>query len=244
MNNIIGQKFNRLTVLEKTLNKRGTSYLYNCICDCGNYTMATSTELKSGHKKSCGCLHTEQRHNLGCSKKVNLIGQTFGELKVLEECLERKYERVQWKCQCSCGKILIVTSKDLIENRKTHCGCKYVGSKGEEKIKNILLENNISFQTEYIFNDFISPEGRHYRFDFYLPEYNCLIEYDGKQHYIYDKGYGSDIKNIQHRDSIKNQYCIENNLLLIRIPYTHYNDLKIADLLPNTSQFLINNKGG
>ena len=55
-NNYIGEKFNRLTVLEKSSLKSGTSYLWLCKCDCGNETYATLASLRSGHKKSCGCL--------------------------------------------------------------------------------------------------------------------------------------------------------------------------------------------
>ena len=57
---IIGEKFNKLTVLDKTdkRTKEG-SIIYKCKCECGNITFATSRDLKSGHKKSCGCIKTK-----------------------------------------------------------------------------------------------------------------------------------------------------------------------------------------
>ena len=65
-------------------------------------------------------------------------------------------------------------------------------------------------------------------FDFYLPEHNTLIEYDGKQHFKiieYFDGRSWFMKR-NHRDKLKNKYCIDNNIKLIRIPYTDYNDVE------------------
>ena len=61
LNNITGQKFNRLTALQPT-NFRNTngSVFWDCICDCGNMAKVTTSSLRSGHTKSCGCLHIEQ----------------------------------------------------------------------------------------------------------------------------------------------------------------------------------------
>ena len=63
-------------------------------------------------------------------------------------------------------------------------------------------------------------------FDFYLPEYNVLIEYDGKQHFEPVNFYGcpdeSAIKNyndLKINDKIKNDYCENHNITLIRISY-------------------------
>lgn len=53
--NIIGQKFNSLTVIESTNQRQSEKILYKCLCDCGQYTFATKTDLQSGHIKSCGC---------------------------------------------------------------------------------------------------------------------------------------------------------------------------------------------
>lgn len=80
------------------------------------------------------------------------------------------------------------------------------------------------------------------RFDFYLPDYNTLIEYDGSQHYhtgtgIFDSP--EKIQQIQKRDQIKNKFAQDNNITLIRIPYTHFDKINIEDLLPETSHFIV-----
>ena len=68
------------------------------------------------------------------------------------------------------------------------CGCT-IESKGEMKIKNILNENNIQYIQEKRFSDCIFKDtNKIARFDFYLPEHNCIIEYDGIQHFKQGSG--------------------------------------------------------
>ena len=63
----------------------------------------------------------------------------------------------------------------------------------------------------------------HLIFDFYLPETNAIIEYDGEFHYRDVHG-GLEIQKI--RDSIKNEYCYKNNIKLIRIPFYKFNEIE------------------
>jgi hypothetical protein len=60
---------------------------------------------------------------------------------------------------------------------------------------------------------------RRLRFDFYLPEQNTLIEYDGEQHFVQRGKFGSKFDSLQQNDIIKNDYCNDNNIKLIRIHY-------------------------
>ena len=75
-------------------------------------------------------------------------------------------------------------------------------------------------------------------FDF-LIENTYLIEYDGEQHYF---GWSYDIEDLkiqQQRDEYKNQWCKDNNIPLIRIPYTKLDTLCIEDLMLETTQFRV-----
>ena len=79
------------------------------------------------------------------------------------------------------------------------------------------------------------------KFDFYVNN-QYLIEFDGEQHFTHhNSGWSNEnnLKNIQQRDNIKNQWCRDNNIPLIRIPYWHLKDLCIEDLLLKTSKFRI-----
>jgi len=59
MDNLIGKRFGKLIVLEKTNKKYQYNNYYLCKCDCGNLKIVLDKLLKSGHTKSCGCLHKE-----------------------------------------------------------------------------------------------------------------------------------------------------------------------------------------
>ena len=54
---LTGQKFHRLQVVQKSEQQsKADAVLWDCICDCGSKTTATTAQLRSGHKKSCGCI--------------------------------------------------------------------------------------------------------------------------------------------------------------------------------------------
>jgi len=93
-------------------------------------------------------------------------------------------------------------------------------SKGELLITEYLQNNKINFIPQYQFER--CRNKRILSFDFYLPETNTCIEFDGKQHYK-PFGFGENsqekFQRTQINDSIKTQYCIDNNIKLIRIPY-------------------------
>ena len=59
-NNLIGQKFGRLLVIKKMDNNKWGSCRWLCVCDCGKEKIIRDSHLKSGHTKSCGCLHKEK----------------------------------------------------------------------------------------------------------------------------------------------------------------------------------------
>jgi very-short-patch-repair endonuclease len=92
-------------------------------------------------------------------------------------------------------------------------------SKGEIEISKYLINNGIEFQYQKVFND--CEHKRKLRFDFYLPQYNTCVEYDGKQHFIANEYFGGtkSLESQKERDIVKNKYCKDNNIILIRIKY-------------------------
>ncbi len=114
---------------------------------------------------------------------------------------------------------------------KNNQGCPVCNeSKGEKIIRYHLEKNNIEFKQEYRFSDC------KYRiplpFDFYIPKHNLCIEFDGEQHYkAYDHFGGEEkLRLTQKRDKIKNDYCRDNGLNLLRIPYWNIDSIeKILD---------------
>lgn len=234
---LINQKFNLLTVIkDSTKRNAGGSILWECQCDCGNITYASSTDLKSGHKKSCGCLQRKQAQELGYKNLIDLTGQRFGNLVVLEKNKSEKTSngstKVYWKCLCDCGNQCIVAGQSLKSGNTQSCGC--IKSFGEQKISKMLSNANISYEREKIFKN--CP----YRFDFFVDN-KYIIEYDGKQHFQ-NSQWGQTIttyQEAQQRDMNKNLWCQKNNIPIIRIPYTQFLYLTIKDLLLETSPFII-----
>ena len=119
-------------------------------------------------------------------------------------------------------------SFSCFKNRNQRCPiCKE--SKGEKRIEKWLLENNILNISQYKFDD--CKFKRELPFDFYLPQYNICIEYDGELHYVIKEHFGGLDKFIDTkiRDTIKTEYCKKNNINLIRIPYWEFD--KIEEIL-------------
>lgn len=176
--------------------------------------------------------------NSSCKETKNLVGQKFGRLSVIELLSDsNKFKRRQYICRCDCGNEIIVPSSSLTTKHTSSCGC--LNSYYNSYIDNYLTKEKIEHQNE--FTVYIS--NRKYRFDFYLPNYNLFIEYDGQQHFMPARYYGNNLeKNIelfqqtQMSDKIKNQYCKENNINLLRIPY--FMSKNIEDIISNHLQRL------
>lgn len=98
-------------------------------------------------------------------------------------------------------------------------------SNGENRIKSYLENNGILFNRNYIFDDCKNKRGL--RFDFYLHELNTIIEYDGEHHFIENKYFGiGNLEYVRKNDEIKNQYCLNKNIRLIRIPYCDFDKIE------------------
>lgn len=139
MNSIIGLKFSKLTVIEKSdLRSVAGAIKYKCKCSCGNITYATKTELESGHKKSCGC-YRESKVSKG------IIGEKFGYLTVLEHVNTDKKGRAYYLCKCNCGNKITVRSDCLKNKNNQSCGCKQKENAKVQSSKIIVNDTNIAF---------------------------------------------------------------------------------------------------
>jgi very-short-patch-repair endonuclease len=96
------------------------------------------------------------------------------------------------------------------------CNLCITKSRGEISIINFLEEYKIKYIREKTFNT-----SKRFRFDFYLEDENTCIEYDGKHHFQPIKYFGGieTFEKIKENDKIKNEYCVENKINLIRISY-------------------------
>ena len=132
------------------------------------------------------------------------------------------------KIRCSCGNVY-KTSLVCYESGTNRCPtCAKSESRGEFIIRKYLEKINIEFVPQYKFDD--CRDLRPLPFDFYLPSYNLIIEFDGLHHFM--PVYGQEqFEYTQRHDQMKNAYCLDNGIDLLRIPYWESNH--ISDILNN-----------
>ena len=160
MEDIIGKKFNALTVIahvpryqkrEKSTGKFQWVGGWECLCDCGNKITVLKIRLTSQKTKSCGCLSK--------NKTPDLLGKTFGRLTVLEKV--SKEEGLFWKCVCTCGETRYLRAYKLTSGASVSCGCSKREYKPSEKRKEnqkkaFLLQREKTFERIL---DFIKDKG-------------------------------------------------------------------------------------
>ena len=169
-----------------------------------------------------------------CPVCSNCIKLTIEQMQIIAskrngKCLSTEYINSHSKLLWMCEKEHQWMAKPyLIKNSKHWCPfCNE--SKGEICVVDFLMENKILFERQKTFKD-CKGIKQQLPFDFYLSNYNILIEYDGLQHFEPVNFNGcSDEKAlethiaIKRTDEIKNNYCLANNINLIRISYKEKN---------------------
>lgn len=137
------------------------------------------------------------------------------------------YENAHTKVKIICDKHGVFEVKP--NNHMNGNGCvSCQESKGEVKVEEYLKNNNFVYNKEHRFDE---CRGRKQLlpFDFYLPEDNVCIEYDGEFHYapiIKTKSRYKRFDVSKINDTIKNEFCINNNIRLIRIPYWEFDNIE------------------
>lgn len=223
------------------------------ICKEKGYTALTHyTGAYDKVKIDFGCGHkiNEVRPNCIINKDRGCPWCSNNSAQQAEEKLRQEIEKIGYKIS---GEYKNSTSKIEFECDKGHryistysvfrqgCRCpKCKRSKGEEDIASVLEKFDIKFTEQYKFEDcrVINPLP----FDFYIFEFNLCIEYDGLQHYepvAYWKKEDSDYKRLlaqkiaeerlretKRRDKIKTDYCKNNGINLIRIPYWEFDNIE------------------
>ena len=135
MKDITGQRNGRLVAVKPLYKDKHGAWHWECKCDCGNTSVVCIGNFKPNKIRSCGCLISEnaqkqikniQKLRTNYVKKVDsLVGQSFGCLKVID-LPETSESFNYYECECVCGKHIIVNRKDLINGKKTSCGCQIV----------------------------------------------------------------------------------------------------------------------
>ncbi len=169
----------------------------------------------------CGTEKAHQKTRLGADEFIkrakNVHGNKFG------------YDNLNYTSLRDYVTITCPKHGDFKQNAQNHLygfGCpKCSQSRGEKIVGDILKQNNINYERQkrfkMCFN--IGPSGKCTRLpmDFYLPEFNAVVEYDGIQHFQPIETFGGEkaFQTLKIRDEIKNTYCRENGIKMIRVSY-------------------------
>lgn len=205
----------------------------------GNVGMAVRFICKNCHKINEQIVANLMRNGCHCNctfcsgQKLNKDHDIYR--MELEEKYPNKFEllsnyenaRTNIRVRClDCGFIRNVKPNSLLNGGYCpKCGIRK--SKGETIICNWLKEHNIIFETQKYFQEWDC--GLHY-FDFYVPEFNFVIEFHGIQHYEYNnffhKDYDTFIYN-KGKDAIKKENALKNNLNYLSIKYNLIDDIPL-----------------
>lgn len=199
---------------DKGIQSISLTKFYDAKQGCKYCAIEKNAEIRSIDKDEC--------EKITISKGLNYI----------DSYVENGRTLIQFTCDKHIDKGLQYFS--ITQMRKTRCGCKYCNMSkytNEEKIDSLLKSWNISFERQRSFYE--CRDKNALPFDFYIPEYNTLIEYQGEQHYkIIQRGSMSEddaLENlalIQKHDKIKRDYCKINKINYIEIPYWENDDIE------------------
>ena len=186
-----------------------TPILHKCKIDGFEWYAAPNSVLSGRGCPKCG----------GSMKKtheeyVSLVSFINSDIEVIGTYINDK-TKILHKCKID-GFEWFAAPNNILHGH----GCpKCNKSRGEKDIALWLSNHAVRYEQQKAFDD--CKDIKPLPFDFYLPDYNYCIEYDGEQHYRpidYFGGEDSFKKTVMH-DNIKNDYCKNNDIKLLRIPY-------------------------
>ena len=217
--------------------------------------------ISLGHLQSgrgcfyCGHENTGKSHRIIDTKLDSDCEELCKRKSFIYKGFERKNKRIYINYICPNHKIIGIQSMTKGNmNRENIIGCphcldnkKYKFSKGEKKIAEILNSINIQNIRQFTFDN--CRDINLLPFDFYLPIENKCIEFDGRHHFepVTFNGISKEEAIINHKntikhDKIKNEFCKNNNIELLRIPYYEYNliENKILTFLRKENNIIVN----
>jgi hypothetical protein len=231
--------------IKESIKVHGNKYNYDDVNYKGNKIKVLIKCKKHNHIfKQTPNHHLRGQKCLYCAKEESAEKISSKKREIFEERAKKihgdiykyieKYKGCNKKINIFCTKCNTIfkqtPTQHLIGN-----GCSnHQKSKGQDTIINYFKNNNINFESEYMFKNLTGLGKGKLRFDFYLPDYNILIEYDGRQHKSNTKSFISkkyilsieEINKLKMHDEMKNKYCIDNNIPLIRIPHTDFHNIE------------------
>lgn len=187
-----------------------------CECTiCGHIYPVLPLNLLKGRKcPQCTLQKASERLRDSHDEFLGKLSEVNADIKVVGEYVNQD---TQIECVCSkCGNTWFPVPYHLLNGAGCPC-CKQ--SRGEKAIQIYLEKNFIQYESQKRFSD--CRYKATLPFDFYLPQKNMCIEFDGIQHYEPLEIFGGmeAFEETRKRDQIKSNYCLQKGITLLRIPY-------------------------
>lgn len=209
--------------IAKAREVHGDKYDYSKVIYKNNKTKVTIIcpehgefeQMPNSHLEGKGCrkcAQNEMSNNKDFIEKASKIHRNKYDYSLVEYCGNKTKVKI------------ICPTHGVFEQAPNHhlkgVGCPHCQrSTGEEQVSDWLDEKGMSYIGQHKFSD--CANIRKLPFDFYLPDFNCCIEYQGKQHYVDISFFGGcyTLESQQQRDQIKRDYCSSHGIKLIEIKY-------------------------
>lgn len=219
----LGKRFPTVKLKSKYI-RMGIKVDYECTV-CG-YEWSAIPDTILNNPNSVGCPRCAGRGRVSEKEYANRVSKTNNLVEYIGGfCGMEKH--ANFKC-VKCGYEWHTTAASILQG-KACPRCRM--SHGAVKIEQYLKNHNITYEREYRFDD--CKNERPLPFDFFVPTLNMCIEYDGEQHFMpvrfgkneTDEHVEKKFASQKVNDDIKTNYCHENNINLVRIPYTDFNNI-------------------
>lgn len=219
-----GGKNNNILILQRKVNNNAKVVRAKCP-ECGreDWIVDSGNLYKISHCKECDKKRREKQFsNLKKFNPGDKVGPFNLPLIRYTQYGPQIHSKGIFICPL-CGEEFEYRIEHIEKGKIANCNlCSKSMSIGELFIKNTLEDEGILYEKEKVFDKCRNLKTNYpLRFDFYLPEYNCCIEYDGAQHFRPVDCFGGEeeFEKIVYRDDIKNKFCKDNNITIIRFSY-------------------------
>jgi hypothetical protein len=131
-----GQKYNHLTFIRATDQKKSSNILWEVVCDCGNTRIVVPHLVERGITVSCGCIKN--------TNAKDWSGKKFYSLTIIKPTKDKRGTNILWEALCECGNIRIVSPNDVKRGLIKSCGCQNLGEIHPLKSREKFIEECIA----------------------------------------------------------------------------------------------------
>ena len=203
----------------------------------GDYLVTANAFFKGRRCPYCASVSIHPKDSFG-QTQIDIHGEDFlenywSEKNILDpfKLANSSLQKVWFKCKNDKGHDDYFATCKSFKNGNRCPACKE--SKGERRVREYFVKNNIEFEAQKTFADLIGDKNKVLPYDFYTPQHNLLIEYQGEHHYmpIYYSSRPKDYceeKFLQRQeyDRRKREYAESHNITLLEIPYWDYDNVE------------------